>query len=63
MSAQDILARNRVIFTHFDSYSTALVFPRWESKSMLYPAALPESATAMPAPDATGHEHDAGLVM
>ncbi|MBH2017979.1 hypothetical protein [Polaromonas sp.] len=50
MTTQDILARNRVILTHFDSYSTALVFPRWESRSLLWPEALPESASPMPAP-------------
>ena len=50
MNAQDILARNRVILTHFDSYSTALLFPRWENKSLLWPEALPASASPMPAP-------------
>ncbi|TXT35057.1 MAG: hypothetical protein FD135_5126, partial [Comamonadaceae bacterium] len=44
MTTQDIFACNRVILTHFDSYSAALLFPRWE-KSLLWPAALPESAT------------------
>ncbi|MEX8517973.1 MAG: hypothetical protein AB3X44_05620 [Leptothrix sp. (in: b-proteobacteria)] len=56
MTAQDILAHNRVILAHFDSYSTALVFARW-GKTMLLPQALPESATPMPAPAEIGPEH------
>lgn len=50
MNAPDILARNRVILAHFDSYSTALVFARW-GKTLLWPQALDESATSMPPPD------------
>jgi len=49
MKMQHILTRNRVIFTHFDSYSTALLFPRWD-KTLLWPVALPESAFPMSAP-------------
>ncbi|CAM3558436.1 hypothetical protein [Polaromonas hydrogenivorans] len=49
MTTHDILAHNRVILTHFDSYSTALVFPRW-GKTLLWPEALPTSASPMPAP-------------
>ncbi|MDO8767310.1 MAG: hypothetical protein Q7K57_01100 [Burkholderiaceae bacterium] len=49
MNMQNILTRNRVILTHFDSYSTALLFPRWD-KTLLWPVALPESASPMPAP-------------
>lgn len=49
MNAQDILARNRVILAHFDSYSTALVFARW-GQTMLWPQALPDSAQPMAAP-------------
>lgn len=57
MSNNDLLARNRVILCHFDSYSHALLFPRWEH-GMLWPAALPEGTEAMPAPDESlaGHE-------
>ena len=50
MTTQDILAHNRVILTHFDSYSTALLFPRWDNNTLLWPEALPASATPMPAP-------------
>lgn len=49
MSTNDLLARNRVILCHFDSYSHALLFPRW-AHGMLWPAALPEGAEAMAAP-------------
>jgi hypothetical protein len=49
MTTQDIFAHNRVILTHFDSYSAALLFPRWET-SLLWPTALPEAATPMPSP-------------
>lgn len=61
MSTPDILAKNRVILTHFDSYSTALLFPLWENKSLLWPQALPEGAAPMiaPATPLAGHEPDA----
>jgi hypothetical protein len=49
MNTQDIFTHNRVILTHFDSYSTALLFPRWGS-TLLWPQALPESASVMPSP-------------
>lgn len=61
MTLPDTLARNRVIFTHFDSYSMALLFPRWGT-TLLWPAALPDSATPMAAPPAdlgAGHDCDA----
>lgn len=45
----DILTHNRVILTHFDAYSAALLFPRWE-KSLLWPEALPKSALPMRSP-------------
>jgi hypothetical protein len=49
MNTQDIFTHNRVILTHFDSYSTALLFPRWGS-TLLWPQALPKSASVMPSP-------------
>ncbi|MGM9428880.1 hypothetical protein [Hydrogenophaga sp. MI9] len=60
MTTNDLLARNRVILCHFDSYSHALLFPRW-AHGMLWPAALPEGAEPMPAPvePLTGHEVEA----
>ena len=45
----DFFAHNRVIITHFDSYSAALLFPRWE-KSLLWPEALSASAWPMRSP-------------
>lgn len=62
MTTPDILARNRVILTHFDSYSTALLFPRWESKSLLWPEALPAAASPIPAPASVGPEYSAEAV-
>ena len=62
MTTPDIFAHNRVILTHFDSYSTALLFPRWENKSLLWPEALPESAAPMPAPTTLKPEHVANTV-
>lgn len=45
-------ARHRVIFCHFDGYSTALLFARWPSGSLLWPAPLAEGARAFAATDA-----------
>lgn len=61
MTLPNALSRNRVILTHFDSYSTALLFPRWGS-TLLWPAALPESATPMAAPAEVGPEHASDAV-
>jgi hypothetical protein len=61
MPTPDIFAHNRVILTHFDSYSTALLFPRWGS-TLLWPAALPESATPIPPPTTINPEHVANTV-
>ncbi len=60
MTQAELLSRNRVILCHFDDYSHALLFPKWEH-GMLWPQALPEGAQAMPVPDDTpaGHEADA----
>ena len=46
MTPPDLFTHNRVILTHFDSYSAALLFPRWE-QTLLWPAALPATATPM----------------
>lgn len=58
----DLLQHNRVILTHFDSYSTALLFPRWDTASLLWPQALPEAATPMAAPAEAGPAHDGEAV-
>lgn len=63
MNAPDLFARNRVILTHFDSYSTALLFPLWETKSLLWPEALPGGAAPMPAPGDIGPGHGAEAVL
>ena len=62
MTDTDILARNRVILCHFDSYSTALVFARYGA-SVLAPAPLPEGAAAVPAPADTEAGHTPGAVL
>ncbi|MDR3369503.1 hypothetical protein [Rhodoferax sp.] len=49
MTTPDIFTHNRVILTHFDSYSAALLFPRW-GETLLWPAALPLGAEPMPSP-------------
>lgn len=53
MPQADLFQHNRVILTHFDSYSVALVFPRWD-QTLLWPQALPDSAVPMPAPAGAG---------
>ena len=61
MTTQNILTHNRVILTHFDSYSVALLFPRWD-KTLLWPQALPESAAPMAAPTEIGAQYSADAV-
>ncbi len=61
MQTPDIFTHNRVILTHFDSYSTALLFPRW-GNTLLWPEALPASATPMPPPATINPEHVANTV-
>jgi hypothetical protein len=56
MEPHTLLSHNRVILTHFDSYSAALVFARW-GKTLLLPEALPESATPMQAPAEVSPEY------
>jgi hypothetical protein len=55
-AALDILGNNRVLLTHFDSYSAALLFARW-GKTLLAPAALPEGATLMEPPEVFDEKH------
>lgn len=50
MTTQNLLARNRVILTHFDSYSAALLLTHWDNQSLLWPEALPVSALPAPSP-------------
>ena len=53
MPASGLLERHRLIFCHFDSYSTALRFVRINDSVML-PAPLPENASMVAAPTDTG---------
>lgn len=62
MTTQDILVCNRVILTHFDSYSVALLFPCWDNNTLLWPEALPASASPMPAPAIIDPAHVANTV-
>ncbi|MHB1187887.1 hypothetical protein [Thiobacillus sp.] len=62
MNNPNILERNRVILCHFDSYSTALLFARY-GDSVLAPAPLPESASAMSAPNDDAAQHTPGAVL
>jgi hypothetical protein len=48
-STDTLMARNRAILCHFDSYSTALLFARW-GQTMLWPQPLPASSSPMAAP-------------
>ena len=61
MTPQDLMVHNRVIFTHFDSYSVALLFPRWD-KTLLWPQALPDTAAPMPPPTEQGPQWSAEAV-
>jgi hypothetical protein len=49
---------NRVILCHFDDYSHALLFPRWEH-GMLWPRRLPEGAETVPSPAVVPDHHAA----
>lgn len=62
MEPQAILNVNRVILSHFDSYSAALVFARF-GKTLLVPEPLPDSAVVMQPPAQPLVEHGANLVL
>ena len=57
-----IFDHNRVILSHYDSYSTALVFARYGA-SILASTPLPQSAAPMPAPGDVADQHDPGAVL
>jgi hypothetical protein len=62
MDSTDLLARNRAMLMHFDSYSAALLFVRWDDTTMLWPEALPDWSQ-MPAPaDAASATYDGEAV-
>lgn len=58
----DLLQANRVILAHFDSYSAALLFARWDH-GLLGPAMLPATATPAAAPAQIAPEHDGAAVL
>ena len=53
---------NRVILSHYDSYSAALVFARYGA-SILATTPLPQSAAPMSAPGDVADQHDPGTVL
>jgi len=53
---------NRVILSHYDSYSAALVFARYGA-SILATTPLPQSAAPMSAPGDATELHDPGAVL
>jgi hypothetical protein len=60
--SSDLLARNRVILMHFDTYSASLSFVCWDDSTMFWPDALPDwSATPAPA-DAASAAYDGEAV-
>jgi hypothetical protein len=62
MQPPTLLSRNRVILSHFDSYSAQLMFARW-GKTLLLPEPLPESAVPMQAPAAVDSIYAGDAVM
>lgn len=62
MNDTAILERNRVILSHFDSYSANLVFARIDS-SILSPEPLPDGASPADAPAAIDEIHEPAAVM
>ena len=61
MRDSDLFAQNRVILSHFDSYSTALVFARF-GKTLLAPEAPPDSAVIAEAPPRIDEIHEGDAV-
>ena len=62
MSNYPLFDHNRVILSHYDSYSAALVFARYGA-SILATTPLPQSAAPMPAPDDVTELHNPGAVL
>jgi len=57
-----VLRDNRVILSHFDSYSAALVFARF-GRTLLLPEPLPPTAVSVAAPEQVAPEHDGDAVL
>ena len=62
MSNHPLFDHNRVILSHYDSYSAALVFARYGA-SILATTPLPQSAAPMPAPGDATELHDPDAVL
>jgi len=62
MSNHPLFDHNRVILSHYDSYSAALVFARYGA-SILATTPLPQSAAPMPAPGDVTELHNPGAVL
>jgi hypothetical protein len=63
MASPDLLARNRVILMHFDTYSASLSFVHWDDSTVLWPDALPDEWSQTPAPvDAASATYDGDAV-
>jgi hypothetical protein len=62
MNNSPLFDHNRVILSHFDSYSAALVFARFGS-SVLATVPLPEVATPIAAPAEVSEQHSPGAVL
>ena len=58
----DPLAHNRLILCHFDTYSSALLFARYDT-SVLAPSPLPEGTHVTSAPPESGEIHDPSVAL
>jgi hypothetical protein len=59
---QTVLGANRVILSHFDSYSAALVFARF-GKTLLLPDALPAPGISTAVPESIAPVHGGQVVL
>ncbi|TAK99587.1 MAG: hypothetical protein EPO09_00925 [Aquabacterium sp.] len=62
MASDTLFQANRVLLVHFDSYSTALVFAKWPTASLLFDAPLPAGATMGSAPEQIPSNQDGEAV-
>jgi hypothetical protein len=61
VTSEDVWRANRVMLTHFDDYSTALVFAKWGG-TLLFPGPLPASAALTSALTEVAATHDSKTV-
>lgn len=62
MEPETVFVANRVILSHFDTYSAALVFARFGA-TVLLPDALPSPVVSGAAPEAISAAHDGQRVL